>query len=122
MIGWFTYLLPSEHGLMIYWHIGKSKNAKATVAITVEIKETNKLLKQKHWYVLGFFLIWKEFWLTCCANSKQHLHWIKEEEHDKKGDRGSEGQAQGLHGVQGLYSYKISCTWNKHHNNNTSGE
>lgn len=27
-------LLPSEHGRIIYWHIGNSKKAKATVAIT----------------------------------------------------------------------------------------
>lgn len=25
--------LPSEHGRMIYWHMGRSKNANATVAI-----------------------------------------------------------------------------------------
>jgi len=29
-------LLPSEHGLIIYWHIGSKRNAKATVAITVK--------------------------------------------------------------------------------------
>lgn len=27
-------LFPSEHGLIIYWHIGNKRNAKATVAIT----------------------------------------------------------------------------------------
>lgn len=27
-------LLPSEHGLVIYWHMGKRRKAKATVAIT----------------------------------------------------------------------------------------
>lgn len=27
-------LLPSEQGRVIYWHIGKSRKAKATVAIT----------------------------------------------------------------------------------------
>lgn len=27
-------LFPSEHGRVIYWHIGSKRNAKATVAIT----------------------------------------------------------------------------------------
>lgn len=29
-------LFPSEHGLIIYWHMGNSKNARATVAITIK--------------------------------------------------------------------------------------
>lgn len=35
--------LPSEHGRIIYWHIGNNKNANATVAITKN--KTNKQLK-----------------------------------------------------------------------------
>lgn len=27
-------LFPSEHGLIIYWHMGRRRNASATVAIT----------------------------------------------------------------------------------------
>lgn len=30
-----TYLVPEEQFPMIYWHIGKSKKANATVASTV---------------------------------------------------------------------------------------
>lgn len=32
--------LPSEHGRIMYWHIGNNKNARATVAITM--KSTKK--------------------------------------------------------------------------------
>lgn len=28
--------LPSEHGRIMYWHIGNNKNASATVAITMK--------------------------------------------------------------------------------------
>lgn len=47
-------LLPSEHGLIMYWHIGNSKKAKATVAIT-KTKETNK--KQQCLLVTIVFLL-----------------------------------------------------------------
>lgn len=40
-----TYLFPSEQGLMMYWHIGRRRNAKATVAITVNRREQYSLLK-----------------------------------------------------------------------------
>lgn len=40
-------LLPSEHGLMIYWHIGNSKNAKATVAITKTLFITTPFIKHQ---------------------------------------------------------------------------
>lgn len=30
------YLFPEEHGRIIYWHMGRRRNAKAIVAITVE--------------------------------------------------------------------------------------
>ncbi len=29
------YLFPDEHGLIMYWHMGRRRNAKAIVAITV---------------------------------------------------------------------------------------
>ena len=31
-------LLPSEHGRIMYWHMGSKRNASATVAITGKIK------------------------------------------------------------------------------------
>ncbi len=36
------------------------------------------------------------------ADGEQHLHRVEEEEHDQEGDRGAEGQAHGLDGVEGL--------------------
>lgn len=33
-----NYFVPSEHGLIMYWHMGNSKKANATVAITVREK------------------------------------------------------------------------------------
>jgi len=37
--------LPSVQGRMIYWHIGKSKKAKATVAITLNKYESINYLR-----------------------------------------------------------------------------
>ena len=39
-----TYFFPSEHGLIIYWHIGNNKKANATVAITAIRKNTLALV------------------------------------------------------------------------------
>lgn len=34
-------LFPSEQGLMMYWHMGSSRKARATVAITKKKNENN---------------------------------------------------------------------------------
>lgn len=39
-----TYLFPSEHGRIIYWHMGSKRNASATVAMT-ETQRENRCWK-----------------------------------------------------------------------------
>lgn len=83
--------VPSEHGLMMYWHIGSRRKANATVAITENER---------------FVRVWPKFEiprLTCGANGEQHLHGVEKEEHHQQGDAGAERQAQRLHRVQRLY-------------------
>lgn len=78
-------LFPSEHGRIMYWHIGNNKNANATVAITVskrkEIVYIYRALNQTN-NAKAFYLK-KYRKLTCCTNGKQHLHRIKKEKHHK---------------------------------------
>lgn len=40
--------------------------------------------------------------LTCSADGEDHLDRVEEEEHDQQGDRGSDGEEEGLRGVYSL--------------------
>lgn len=63
--------LPSEHGRMMYWHMGNSKNAKATVAMTT------KKIKTKSVNNSFFFILFKLYSLavqtanSICIESKK---------------------------------------------------
>lgn len=81
-------LLPSEHGLMIYWHMGNNRNANATVAITA--KKQYNLWWCRHTYTkcftsLGAFQLYNKIiktllctqWHKCsdlCSNYHNHQH------------------------------------------------
>lgn len=79
---------PSVHGRMMYWHIGRSRNARATVAMTVERKEVNWATGQR------------SAKLTCCAYGEKHLHRVEEEEHYEEWDWGAKRQAKCMRRIE----------------------
>lgn len=60
-------LLPSEQGLIMYWHIGNNKNARATVAITT--KNSHIIHQQRYYYFV--YLLAVQIANSICMESKK---------------------------------------------------
>lgn len=121
------YLFCGEQGLVRYWHIGNSRNAKAMVARTVRQKggREGEITTQSYASVARVHVNRVSVWVrmrsvclcgcTCSAYGEHHLNRVEEEEHDEQRHRSSDGQKQCLRGVYGLNTWEDIKVWATHY-------